>query len=129
MPAQQPPSQLRSLALMVALFALTLAILQPLAHSVMLRAGGPEAAAGLWGAICQSSADGESDRSGSSAAKIHDCCLGLAHSPVLLGPSVAALFVDPVPTSDAVPAHHRHPTPGAMRDGPQQPRAPPLPND
>ena len=129
MSAQQPSSQLRALALMAALFALTSAMLQPLAHSVMLRAGGPEAAAGLWGAICQPNADDGSNSSIPSAAKVHDCCFGLAHSPVLLGPSVASIFVDPVPASDAVPDHHHHPTTGAIRDGPQQPRAPPLPKD
>ncbi|MFN4018071.1 MAG: DUF2946 family protein [Reyranella sp.] len=129
MSAQQPPLQTRTLVLLVALFAVTLAILQPLAHAVMLRTGGPEAAATLWGAICQTRADGEAEAPGSPTAKVHDCCFGLAHSPALLGPAVAAVFIDQVPASDLVPSRHHHPTTGAIRDGPQQPRAPPLPND
>ena len=121
---------MRAFVLVAALFALTLAILQPLAHAVMLRTGGPEAAAALWGALCQPTADGEADQgAGSSSAKAHDCCFGLAHTPVLLGPAVAAVFVDQIPASDRVPSRHHHPTPGAIRDGPQQLRAPPLPND
>jgi hypothetical protein len=129
MSARQPPSQMRAFVLVAALFALTLAILQPLAHAVMLRTGGPEAAAALWGAICQPTADGEAEGSGSSPAKVHDCCFGLAHTPVLLGPAVAGIFVDQVPASDRVPSRHHHPTTGAIRDGPQQPRAPPLLKD
>lgn len=129
MSARQHPSQMRAFVLVAALFALTLAILQPLAHAVMLRTGGPEAAAALWGAICQPTADGEAEGSGSSSAKVHDCCFGLAHSPVLLGPAVAAVLVDQSTASNPVPSHHHHPSTGAIRDGPQQPRAPPLPND
>jgi hypothetical protein len=128
--ATKPISRLRSMALTAALFAITLAILQPLSHAVMLRMGGPEAAAALWGAICQPTAGGEADQeSGPSNAKVHDCCFGLAHTPVLLGPAVAAVFVAQVPASDRVLSRHHHPTTGAIRDGPQQPRAPPLPND
>lgn len=127
--ATKPISRLRSMALTAALFAITLAILQPLSHAVMLRMGGPEAAAALWGAICQPTADGEAEGSGSSPAKVHDCCFGLAHTPVLLGPAVAGIFVDQVPASDRVPSRHHHPTTGAIRDGPQQPRAPPLLKD
>jgi hypothetical protein len=128
MSSRQSPSQIRAFVLVVALFAVTLAILQPLAHAVMLRTGGPEAAAALWGAICQPTADGEAEESGPSTAKVHDCCFGLAHTPVLLGPAVAGVFVDQVPASDQVPSRHNHPSTGAIRDGPNQPRAPPLPN-
>lgn len=119
---------MRTLVLVAALFAVTLAILQPLAHAVMLRTGGPEAAAALWGAICQTT-DGETEGSGPSNAKVHDCCFGLAHAPVLLGPAVAIALVEKVPASNRIPSRHHHPTTGAIRDGPQQPRAPPLPND
>jgi len=129
MSAKQPLSQTHTLVLVAALFAVTLAILQPLAHAVVLRTGGPEAAATLWGAICQTKADGEAEGSGSSTAKVHDCCFGLAHSPTLLGPAVAAVLVGQVPASDRAPTRHHHPTTGAIRDGPHQPRAPPLPND
>lgn len=131
MSARQSPSQIRAFVLVAALFALTLAIMQPLAHAVMLRSGGPEAAARLWGALCQPTADGgEADQgSGSSSAKVHDCCFGLAHSPVLLGPAVAAALVDQSTASNPVPSRHHHPSTGAIRDGPNQPRAPPLPND
>jgi hypothetical protein len=126
---KQPPSQIRTMVLMAALFAVTLAILQPLAHAVMLRTGGPEAAMSLWGALCQPSMDGQGEQgSGPSSANVHDCCFGLAHTPVLLGPVVAAVFGDLVPDSDLVASRHNHPTNGAIRDGPNQPRAPPLPN-
>lgn len=130
MSARLLPSQMRAFVLVTALFAVTLAILQPLAHAVMLRTGGPDAVAALWGALCQSTSDSEADQgSGPSSAKVHDCCFGLAHAPILLSPSVAAVFVDQVPASDPVLSRLHDPTTGAIRDGPQQPRAPPLPND
>ena len=128
--AKQPLTRLRSLALTAALFAITLAIFQPLSHAVMLRMGGLEAATALWGALCQPNAEkGEGESQGPANAKVHDCCFGLAHSPTLLGPAVAAVLVGQVPASDRAPTRHHHPTTGAIRDGPHQPRAPPLPND
>ena len=115
------------MALTAALFAITLAILQPLSHAVMLRMGGPEAAAALWGAICQPTADGEAEGSGPSTADVHDCCFGLAHAQAQALPSGTSIEVEATETAQHVPAAHHHPSTGAIRDGPNQPRAPPLP--
>ncbi|CAN5573933.1 hypothetical protein BH10PSE6_BH10PSE6_15880 [soil metagenome] len=124
--ANQPLSRLRALALTVALFAITSAVLQPLANAALLRIGSPEAAMRMWSAFCQPSAE---DESGSANAKVHECCFGLAHAPVLALSSVAFLPVDRVDTTVSVVATNDRPTTGAIRDGPQQPRAPPLPID
>lgn len=124
--ARQPLSRLRALALTVALFAITLAVLQPLANAALLRIGGPEAAMRLWSVFCS---PGAQDDSTPANAKVHECCFGLAHAPVLALPSVAFLAVDPVETTASVVATHDRPTTGAIRDGPHQPRAPPFPFD
>ena len=128
--AKQPISRLRSMALTVALFAITLAIFQPLSHAVMLRMGGLEAATALWGALCQPNADkDEGGSQGSANTKVHDCCFGLAHTPAQALPSGASIEVEVTEAAPGVhPAHH-HPSTGAIRDGPNQPRAPPLLND
>ena len=128
--AKQPVSRLRSLALTVALFAVTLAVFQPLAHAVMLRMGGLEAATALWGSLCQPRADkDEGGSQGPANAKVHDCCFGLAHVPALALPSGASIAVESVEAPQRVQTAHHHPSTGAIRDGPNQPRAPPLPND
>jgi len=127
MSAEQSPSRIRAIVLVAALFAVTLAILQPLSHAVMLRMGGPEASAGLWEAICQTGTEGRSDEQDRSTAKVlHECCFGLAHTSLLIGPTVAPVLVAHASASGPVASHHHHPTSGAIRDGPQQPRAPPL---
>lgn len=126
MSAERSPSRIRAFVLAAALFAVTLAILQPLSHAVMLRMGGPEATAGLWEAICQTGTEGRSDQSDRPTAKVHECCFGLAHAPVLIGLTVAPVLVARASESGPVALHHHHPTTGAIRDGPQQPRAPPL---
>ena len=62
-----------------------------------------------------------------AAGKMHECCLGLAHAPTLAVPSSSsfvaaslfAVFVDRPPVAvDAL-------APVGIRDGPNQPRAPP----
>jgi len=126
MSARQSPSSVRAFALAVALFAVTLAVLQPLSHAVMLRMGGPEAVAGLWEAICQTDVEGRADEPDRSRTKMHECCFGLAHSPVLIGPTVAPILVADVSGFAPIAEQHHHSTNGAIRDGPQQPRAPPL---
>lgn len=128
--AKQPVPRLRSMALMVALFAITLAIFQPLSHAIMLRMGGLEAATALWGALCQPNADkAEGESQGPANAKVHDCCFGLAHAPAQALPSGASIEVEVTDAAPRVhPAHH-HPSTGAIRDGPNQPRAPPPLND
>ena len=128
--AKQPMSRLRSLALTVALFAVTLAVFQPLAHAVMLRTGGLEAATAMWGSLCQPSAENsETDSQAPANAKVHDCCFGLAHAPAQVLPSGASIAVEAAEAPQRVHAAHHHPSTGAIRDGPNQPRAPPLPND
>jgi len=128
--AKQPLSRLRSIALTAALFAVTLAILQPLSHAVMLRMGGLEAATALWGALCQPNGDGSQGESqGPANAKVHDCCFGLTHAPAQSLPSGASIDVEVTEAAPRIrPAHH-HPSTGAIRDGPHQPRAPPPLND
>jgi hypothetical protein len=116
----------RVAALAAALFAITLNFLQPLAHAALMRDAGPEAAAKMWGAFCLPSAN-QDDAQGSApaAGKSHECCLGLAHAPVLAEISTAFVRVEPVtvtirfvPVVDAL-------SPVGIRDGPSQPRAPP----
>jgi len=120
--AQQPLARLRAFALAVALFAITSAVLQPLANAVLLRIGGPEAAMRLWSAFCQPNAD---DQSGPAKAEMHECCFGLAHAPALALPSMGFLAVDRIEKTGAVVATNDRRTTGAIRDGPHQPRAPP----
>ena len=128
--AEQPMSRLRSMALTAALFAITLAIFQPLSHAVMLRIGGLDAATALWGALCQPDADRDEGKSpGPANAKVHDCCFGLAHAPALALPSGASTEVEITEAAPRVHATHHHPSTGAIRDGPNQPRAPPLLQD
>jgi hypothetical protein len=116
----------RVASLAAALFAITLNFLQPLAHAALMRDGGPEAAARMWGAFCLPSAN-QDDAQGSTpvASKSHECCLGLAHAPVLGEISTDFIRVEPitvairfVPVVDAI-------SPVGIRDGPSQPRAPP----
>lgn len=127
--AEQPSSRLRSIALTAALFAITLAIFQPLAHAAMLRMGGLEAATALWGALCQPNAGGEEGGAqGPAHAEAHDCCFGLAHAPAQALPSGASIEVEGTQAPQRVHTTHHHPSTGAIRDGPNQPRAPPLPN-
>ncbi|MGQ3301561.1 DUF2946 family protein [Reyranella sp.] len=129
MVAKQPFSRLRSLALTVALFAVTLAVFQPLAHAVMLRMGSFEAAAALWGSLCQPRGDkSEADHRGSANARVHDCCFGLAHAQAQALPSGISIDVEIRETAQRIHIAHHHPSTGAIRDGPNQPRAPPLPN-
>lgn len=116
----------RAASLAAALFAITLNFLQPLAHAALMRDGGPQAAAKMWGVFCLPAA-GQDDAGESlpTAGKGHECCLGLAHAPALAELSTVftcvkhvAAAVRFVPATDAV-------LPVGIRDGPSQPRAPP----
>ncbi len=81
---KRPDQGWRAAAFAVALFAITLNFFQPLAHAVLMRDGGPEAAARTWGVFCLPTADEDGRRRPASRrGKIHECCLGLAHAPVL----------------------------------------------
>lgn len=115
----------RAASFAAALFAITLNFLQPLVHAALMRDGGPTAS-GLWASMCLT--DTNPDQQGSApAAKLHECCLGLAHGPSLAEPSTSfvsiertAEIVRPLDTARSL-------TPVSIRDGPSQPRAPPLP--
>jgi hypothetical protein len=121
----------RAAALAAALFAITLNFLQPLAHAALMR-GGAAGAPTNWAAMCLPSAQKEGAQQGDNqhpakAGTPHECCLGLAHAPALGEPSTSfvaadrpATTVQPLETAEAL-------TPVGIRDGPSQPRAPPLP--
>jgi hypothetical protein len=122
----RPVAGWRAATFAAALFAITLNFLQPLAHAALLRDGGPIAAASLWGAFCVNMG-GEDDGQGSApaAAKIHECCLGLAHANAIAAPPTAFVAIESrvevirlVAQTDALAAV-------GIRDGPNQPRGPP----
>ena len=124
---KRPDTGWRALAFAVALFAITLNFLQPMAHAAMLRDAGPLAAAKMWGAFCLPSAGQEDSQSSTPAeTQNHVCCLGLAHAPVLAEPSAAFVRVDPVVTTIRFVAAVEAQSPVGIRDGPSQPRAPPF---
>jgi hypothetical protein len=123
----KPPSGAHALALMAALFAVTLNFLQPLAHAASMRDGNPSA---LWSMFCNSAvADPDNQADATTPAKSidkHECCLGLAQAPALIAPTADFVALPPVETALApsVPAE-RHPA-FAIRDGPSRPRGPPT---
>ena len=117
----------RAAALAAALFAITLNFLQPLAHAALMRSGAPV----TWAAMClpsvqEKGAQQGDDQHPAKAGAPHECCLGLAHASTIAEPSTAFVAVDrlpenvqPLETAEAL-------TPVGIRDGPSQPRAPPL---
>ena len=116
----------RTASLAAALFAITLNFLQPLAHAALMRDGGPQAAATMWGVSCLPNA-GQDDAQGQApaAGKSHECCLGLAHAPALAELSTAFTLVEHVATAVRFVAATDSLSPVGIRDGPSQPRAPP----
>jgi hypothetical protein len=113
------------MAMAVALFAITLNFLQPLAHAALLRDGAPEA---LWNVFCNAAAADPDGKSGSvpMAAQHHECCLGLAHAATVAPPPTAFVLVAPAAAVTAPPLLSEQPTPVGIRDGPSQPRGPPI---
>src|SRR4029453_18381007 len=112
----------RAAALAAALFAITLNFLQPLAHAALMRSGAPI----TWAAMCLPSAQQGDDQHPAKAGTAHECCLGLAHASTIAEPSTTFVAIDrrpesvrPFETAEAL-------TPVGIRDGPSQPRAPPL---
>ena len=126
---KRPDQGWRAAAFAVALFAITLNFFQPLAHAVLMRDGGPEAAARTWGVFCLPTTDEDGSQGpGQQAGKIHECCLGLAHAPVLGEPSdIAFLLVEPVAEMIVFAANDEALAPVGIRDGPHRPRGPPSP--
>lgn len=125
---KQPDQGWRAAAFAVALFAITLNFLQPLAHAVLMRDGGPEAAARTWGVFCLPTVNEDGSQSpGQPAGKVHECCLGLAHAPALVGPGdTAFLLVEPAAETIAFAANDEALAPVGIRDGPHRPRGPPT---
>lgn len=121
----RPERGWRATAMVVALFAITLNFLQPLAHAALLRDGSPSA---LWTAFCNSTAADPDGKSGSGpmAAQQHECCLGLAHATGVVEPSTAFVLVERIATVAAPQLPVEQPTSVGIRDGPSQPRGPPL---
>jgi hypothetical protein len=125
MDRKQPVARWRAATFAAALFAITLNFLQPLAHAALMRDGGPEAMARLWGAFCLSGAGDDKSQGSSGVVQVHDCCLGLAHAPVLAAPSGAFLPVEPVAVEVRFTAQTGALAAVSVRDGPCQPRGPP----
>jgi hypothetical protein len=128
MDRKKPVSGRRAAAFVAALFAITLNFLQPLAHAALLRDGGLAGAASIWGAFCMP-AGGQDDSQGQApaAAKVHECCLGLAHAPAIAEPSTVFIRVELGIGGERAAAADDVLTPVGIRDGPSQPRAPPFP--
>ncbi len=125
MDRSRPDQGWRAMAMAVALFAITLNFLQPLAHAALLRDGSPGA---LWNVFCNATAADPDGKSGSvpMAAQQHECCLGLAHAATVAPPPTAFVLVAPVAAVAAPLLPSEQPTPVGIRDGPSQPRGPPL---
>lgn len=124
MDRKKPEQGWRAAAFAAALFAITLNFLQPLPHAALMRDGGPQAAARTWGAFCLPTA--QDDGTGApQAGKLPECCLGLAHAPVLAEPSPAFLLVEPVAAAIVFAGDIDVLTPVGIRDGPHRPRGPP----
>ena len=124
--SKRPDSGLRAVAFAVALFAITLNFLQPLAHAALMRDGGSTAGAKTWGVFCLPAA-GQDDAHGSApgTAQVHECCLGLAHAPALAAPPTSFLVVEPVVIVARLVMAADALAPVGIRDGPRQPRGPP----
>ena len=122
-----PVTGRRAVAFAAALFAITLNFFQPLAHAALLRDGGPMEAARFWGVFCLPAADTESGESPiPEAAKIHQCCIGLAHATAMVGPSAIFTVEPPAVRPVAFMAAAAPVGTVGIRDGPLQARAPPL---
>jgi hypothetical protein len=114
-------------AFAAALFAITLNFLQPLAHAALMRDGGPIEAARFWGVFCLPAADSENGETPApDAGKIHQCCIGLAHSTAMVGPSAVFSVEPPLAQPSPVMAAAAPVGTAGIRDGPLQARAPPF---
>jgi hypothetical protein len=115
----------RASAVAVALFAITLNFLQPLAHAALMRDGAPSI---LWGTFCSAAAadPGADRRSTPVPVDTRECCLGFAHAVALTTPS-GATFVPVEPVFAAVLSllALEQPSPVGIRDDPPRPRGPP----
>jgi hypothetical protein len=117
----------RAVAFALALLAITLNFLQPLVHAAAMRNGGPPS---LWSAWCNASA-ADPDQSGKNGGKSartvdHECCLGLAHAQIAPATSQAVVVLPPVATPVVRLRTLDHSANLGIRDGPHQPRGPPV---
>ena len=113
-------------ALAVALLAITLNVLQPIAHAALMRDGVPSA---LWTVFCNAAAADHDPAGGSTpahAADQHECCLGLAHAQALIEPPAAFVPVAFALLATAPPPVTEPPSTVGIRDGPYRPRGPPF---
>jgi hypothetical protein len=103
------------MAMAVALFAITLNFLQPLVHAAAMRDGAPST---LWTVFCNSTAGDPDGKSGSlpTAARQHECCLGLAHGTALAVPPTGFVLVEPAVAARSAATRSRQPTPRHPRD-------------
>jgi hypothetical protein len=129
MDRKRPVAGGRAVSFAVALFAITLNFLQPLAHAALMRDGSPEAMASLWGAFCMAptAGDEQSQSSTPASGKIHECCLGLAHAPAVAQPTSTFVLVEFTAVVVRFSAAPDTLAAVGIRDGPSQPRGPPLP--
>ena len=126
MDRKRPDQGWRAAAFAAALFAITLNFLQPLAHAAIMRDGGPQAAAALWGVFCLPTTQEDGTPTPVPAStEVHECCLGLAHAPVLAEPSTASVAIELAAADFVFAANLDMLTPVGIRDGPHRPRGPP----
>ncbi len=126
MDRRQPASGWRAAAFAAALLAITLNFLQPLAHAALMRDGGPAS----WAAMCLPGAAAQNDGDGTTpiAGRLHECCLGFAHAaPASEPPSIFVLVDLPSRSVERPVLAQEALAPVGIRDGPSQPRAPPVP--
>ena len=123
--ARANPSNGLAAALAVALLAITLNFLQPLAHAALMRDGAP---ATLWSVFCNAAVadpDGFSSVPPKAVEK-HECCLGLATAPAIDAPAGFAAWTPTAQAAVPLLPSSRSAAAG-IRDGPTSPRGPPIP--
>lgn len=116
------PSGWRAAAFAVALLAITLNFLQPLAHAASMRDAAPP---NLWSVFCNGSPQDPRGASVPATAEKHECCLGLVHAPALAVPSADFAAVEPLVTTARPPLSAEVLISVGNRDGPHRPRGPP----
>jgi hypothetical protein len=111
----------RATAFAVALFAVTLNFLQPLAHAALIRDGAPST---LWSVFCNASAR-DAHNEAPIAAGEHECCLGFAHATSFTPPAAVPVAIEPASAAVQPLQPIDLPTAVGIRDGPHRPRGPP----
>ncbi|HZP98174.1 MAG TPA: DUF2946 family protein [Reyranella sp.] len=111
-------------ALAVALFAITLNFLQPLAHAALMKGGAPGE---FRSALCNSSrANTDESSTPAPAVAEHDCCLGPVNAAPFITPSSEFVTVAPLALPATGFASNSQAPPISIGDGPGQPRDPPV---